>query len=435
MKQHLFLIIFLFFRTFFVFSQNVDSVFIEKMVLQECKNFSKKAAFVENSDYNSYDLIYQKMVWEIDPAFRYIKGEITSKIMSASDSLVLITFDLSDSLNVDSVVYNKNLLEYTHSNNKLKITFPDTLRMNETDSFSVVYSGIPASSGYGTFVQTTHNNVPVIWTLSEPYGAKDWWPCKESLFDKIDSIDIIVTCPEQYRTASNGIVVADTVINGFRTMHWKHRYPIATYLVAIAITNYSVYSDFVDLSENRKLEILNYVFPENLYNAKQNTGVTVDFIKLYNQLIGEYPFSSEKYGHAQFGWGGGMEHQSMSFMTNFGFNIVAHELAHQWFGDYITTGNWHDIWLNEGFATYFNGLVYENIRPENEWLTWKRNNVAQIISSSDGSVYVEHTTNINRILITGFRTQKGLICYICFDGLWEMIIFSQPFGIILTILK
>jgi aminopeptidase N len=119
---------------------------------------------------------------------------------------------------------------------------------------AVFYQGEPVSSGFGSFTQSVHgpDTIPVIWTLSEPYGAMEWWPCKQSLADKIDSIDIIVTSPEPYRTASNGVLVSEEVSDGFRTMHWKHRYPIVTYLVAIAVTNYENYSDFLELEDGRR---------------------------------------------------------------------------------------------------------------------------------------------------------------------------------------
>ena len=92
-------------------------------------------------------------------------------------------------------------------------------------------------------------------------------------------------------------------------------------------------------------EIVNYVYPEDFSTAQEQTLVTVDIMDFFTEKFEEYPFSNEKYGHAQFGWGGGMEHTTVSFMGNFSRGLIAHELAHQWFGNKITCGSWQDIWL------------------------------------------------------------------------------------------
>ena len=402
-----------FISVFFVLIALLSSsqdIFLENsdLVQKEKKAFISKHSFSENTTYKNTDFIYQRMEWEVDPAVRYISGKVTSYFKGNTENLDSIQIDLHQNLEIDSILSGTQELQFSHTNNKLSIFFPVSVQTREIDSFSVFYHGIPTSSGFGSFETNAHgeNETPVLWTLSEPYGAMEWWPCKQSLLDKIDSIDVIVTTPSAYKTASNGKLVANEITGNKRTMHWKHRHPIATYLVAIAVTNYAEYSDTLRLDNNRVIDILNYVYPETLDNAKSETAATVEIMALYNELVGEYPFADEKYGHAQFGWGGGMEHQTMSFMGSFNFRLIAHELAHQWFGDYITLGSWQDIWLNEGFATYMNALAYEHLRPE-EWPVWKRNTVESITSSADGSVFVTDTTSVSRIFSGRLSYSKG----------------------------
>jgi len=381
---------------------------LQKFALQESHHKSQLFSFKENSSNSETDLVYQRMEWQIDPAVRYISGEVTSYFRWKSADADTLYFDLHQDLQVDSVFWNNERTGFTHSNNQIKIPVTTALDSDQTDSVSVFYRGVPPSSGFGSFETNFHGTefTPVLWTLSEPYGAMEWWPCKQSLADKIDSIDVIVTTPEQYRTASNGVLVSDLVDGNKRTVHWKHRHPIATYLVAIAVTNYATYSDTLELGDGRVIDILNYIYPENLDNAKNQTPVTAEVMQFYNQLVDEYPFADEKYGHAQFGWGGGMEHQTMSFMGGFSFGLIAHELAHQWFGDYITLASWQDIWLNEGFATYMNALAIENLRPD-DWRNWKKSTVTNIVSSTGGSVFVVDTTDVNRIFNYRLTYQKA----------------------------
>lgn len=393
-----------------LFSAKGQDIFLgEKGLIEKEKQaFIRTQTFKENSSYKNTDFIYQRMEWNIDPAVRHISGTVTTYFKSKSEALDSIQMDLHQNLQIDSILRKNQKLQFSHSNDKVSIFFPATVQPETIDSFSIFYRGIPTSSGFGSFETNVHgeNQTPVLWTLSEPYGAMEWWPCKQSLADKIDSIDIIVTTPSAYKTASNGILVKNQIEGDKRIMHWKHRHPIATYLVAIAVTDYAVYSDTLFLDDNRTIDILNYVYPENLDTAKLQTPVTAEIMELYNELIGEYPFANEKYGHAQFGWGGGMEHQTMSFMGSFSFMLISHELAHRWFGDYITLGSWQDIWLNEGFATYLNALSYEHLLPD-EWPVWKKTRAESIMSSPDGSVFVTDTTSVGRIFNTRLSYHKG----------------------------
>ena len=416
MKKLIFLILVL--EVQLVQAQGPDPDFNDKAAFNDSRVYQKSAGFTESSDYAFTDVIYQRLNFTVDPTVNYISGSVFSSVKFLKDNISQIRFDLADAMTADSVQYNQKKIALQHSGNKIILTLPLASSKNTIGSVEVFYHGGPPQNGFGSFISSKHNTSPVIWTLSEPYGARDWWPCKESLADKIDSIDVYITCPQQYKAASNGKLVEDKIIGQNRTAHWSHRYPIATYLVGIAVTNYQTYSDFLDLPNGEKIEVLNYVYPEYLNTAKNQSANILNVLSFYNSKFITYPFASEKYGHAQFGWGGGMEHQTMSFVTSFGFELVAHEMAHQWFGDYITLASWHDIWLNEGFATYLTGLTYENLLSGQYWQSWKDNQINQITSSPNGSVYVADTTDINRIFNSRLSYSKG--AYLLHMLRWEM---------------
>lgn len=377
----------------------------------------KTKSIIEDFSYASYDLIYQKAYFKINPKFQYIEGSVYFKVVAKKD-ITSLFFDLHTNLQIDSIKDNNVHLNFKHDHNKVELLIPTALSVYDTLSFTVHYKGEPVQNGFGSFTSTIRkNNIPELYTLSEPYGAKDWWPCKQSLMDKVDSIDVIVECPERYRTASNGILLIDSVRNGNRIMHWKHRYPIATYLVAISCTEYAQFSDYWKYSDTDSLEILNYVYPEDKTNALKPARKTVELLELFSDLFIPYPFITEKYGHAQFSWGGGMEHQTMSFMNNLNFILVAHELAHQWFGDYITLDSWHDIWLNEGFATYLTGLAFEHMNDYG-WKNYKISQIEKITRNPYGSVYVEDTTSVKRIFNGDLSYAKG--AYVLHMLRWEL---------------
>ncbi len=391
------------------FPQNKpDKDFLEKMSFYESQKYKKVLKAINSGIGNEYDLKYHRLSWKVDPAIRYIKGEVFSRfvIKGGTDNL---SFDLSDSLRVDSVSYHGGSIDYSHRDDYLEIYLPEFVQGGVTDSLLIYYQGIPVDDSSFTFIIDEHEGVPVMWTLSEPYGSQNWWPCKHNLNDKIDSIDIFVNTPAEYRVASNGILLSEEENAEWKTFHWKHNHPVAAYLIAFAVTNYDSFTNNVLMESGRNFEVLNYVYPEDKEDWMEKSTHIVSQIELFSELFIEYPYSDEKYGHAQFSRGGGLEHQTMSFMANLGFELMAHELAHQWFGDYVTCGSWHDIWLNEGFATYLAGLSYEHLLEGKWWPVWKRLNIERVTSEPDGSVYVADTTDEARMFDSRLSYSKGAL--------------------------
>lgn len=386
----------------------------KNVVEAEAKSASQIIFHRANQNTGNYDIKYHRIELNIDPAQVGLSGNITTYFEAKSNTSEII-FDLASNMTVQDVLQRGNSLSFTQNTaDELVITLPGVLNQGVLDSLTVSYSGTPISTGFESYSQTTHNGVPIVWTLSQPYGAKAWWPCKQDLNDKIDSIDVYLTTPrftpqnEDYVAVSNGKELSQVVNGLHKTTRFKHRYPIPAYLIAIAITNYSIYTEEVPNNGN-PFDIVNYVYPESLGAAQAGTPITLDIMNFFIDKFEPYPYADEKYGHAQFGFNGGMEHTTISFMGNFSRELITHELAHQWFGNKVTCGSWQDIWLNEGFATYLYGLVIEEFDGNTAFNNWKQQRNNFITSQPNGSVYIQpqDTVNVARIFSSRLSYNKG----------------------------
>ena len=336
------------------------------------------------------------------PNFLYGNVNITGNFITPDNTLFL---NLSNSMFVDSVT-GQGVAGFNHSNNILYVNFD-----NSRNDFNlrIYYKGLPGNSGFGSFMFSSQNSVPVIWSLSEPFGSSDWFPNKNTPSDKADSSEVVITCPSNLTGVSNGLLY-ETVQNpdNTSTYKWKSRYPVSSYLISVAVTNYSLYTNYFRYSASDSMAVNHYLYPGTLNSVKNNLDLTPEMLKLFSEKYSLYPFIQEKYGHAQFGWGGGMEHQTISSMGSFYSSIIAHELAHQWFGDKVTCRNFNNIWLNEGFATFSESLWLENLEGHEAYIESIKSRMMSA-KSAVGSLYVPNTNNINEIFNSNRTYSKGAV--------------------------
>ena len=400
MKKYCIIYCLFFIANHFLVAQTFNKILVEseKHQYQNLKKISQD----QYPGDSTIDVIYYKLDLKLTYQPKNLDGIVTVNFKSNSLSLTSFYLDLQNELHVDSVIMNGNKITFTHMSGipKLIINLPSPLSPGQEGSITVYYRGIPGSTGFGSFeFGNDGSGGQAIYTLSEPYGASDWWPCKDTPADKADSSDVWITVADNLTAVSNGTlqVVIDNG-DGTHTFKWKNSYPIAQYLISLAIADYSTYDTYYKYAATDSMPITNYIYSLD-YN--QNTKDLLDkvatMIKIYSDHYGPYPFLKEKYGHAEFGWGGGMEHQTVTSVGGFDETLIAHELAHQWFGDKVTCKTWNDIWLNEGFATFSEALYYEDEYGRQAYDSNIEGKMSTAKKDKNNSVYVDDISSVNRI--------------------------------------
>lgn len=330
----------------------------------ERERYSKlnKLSEVKYPGDSKIDITYYGLDLKITTSPNFLTGNVTIGVKTDTSSLNTCFLDLRNILTVDSILINGTVTTFTHTSNKVTINLDHTYVQDEPFTLKVYYHGVPGGSGFGGFYFGTHGtpSTPIIATLSESYSGPYWWPQKDTPADKADSSDVWMTVADNLIAVSNGTLESVTNNgNGTKTYHWKNHYTIANYLISLAITNYTQYNTYYHYSPTDSMIITNFIYPENFNYVKQYVDETDEMITVFANRFGEYPFLQEKYGHAEFQWGGAMEHQTCTSMGFWGPGVISHELSHQWYGDMITCKDWHHIWLNEGFATYSEAVYIE----------------------------------------------------------------------------
>ena len=383
-------------------------------------NKSTAASLVSGQGSN-IDVVYQRCNWRIHPdspstsaPVKYIRGNVTTHFTTKVDNVSQITFDFNNVHTIDSVKYHGAKLAagniVWNTSKIVQLNFPAAIALTGTlDSLTIYYRGTPPAVtgealGYQKGVSSNNNYV---YTLSESYEDRDWWPCKHDMTDKIDSMDFVVSVPSAFWVATNGKMTDSAVSGSNRIFKFTHRYPIASYLVSIGVAKYNRYHRGTVNISGTNVPIVYNLFPgksNNTYNSilaaldKSKTELTI-----FTSKYGDYPFKNEKFGFYEFGWGGGMEHQTFAAMGGSAltsWSTIAHELSHQWFGDKVTCATWSDLWVNEGFARYNEILAAELISGLGNPITYRGGIKTTARSTSLTPIFISDITSSNTIWTT-----------------------------------
>jgi aminopeptidase N len=310
-----------------------------------------------------------------------VTGETTIGLRIVQPNTSQVVLDLASAANgkgmtVSSVMTGGTALTFAHAADRLTVTLTEPQPAGQRLTFTVQYSGVPADGL--KFLDNIHGE-PTIFSRNWPNLARQWLPTVDHPHDKATG-EFIVTTGSQYQVVANGLLTGELDLgNGLRETHWTQSVPIASWLYALGVARFS--SHHAGFAAGVPLQT--WVFPQDrergqaLFEPLSRRAMT-----LFNERIG--PYSYEKLGNVQAaGVNGGMEHATVIFYGEKevadGRGPVVHEIAHQWFGNSVTERDWDDVWLSEGFATYFDFLFTEHDEGRDAFVERVRRSRTQIL--------------------------------------------------------
>lgn len=399
--------------------ENVTDCAEGKMTRMNRIKKKTRAGVYDNSLMDKYDVHFYFLDLNVERNSTVVSGAVTIGATISTSSLDTFCVELNSSLNIDSIMVDNVNSSFSHVGNIVYILPQQSMSLNSNVAVKVYYNGNASvvggsaiGNGFSTGTSGSWGN-QATWSLSEPYSAYEWFPCKQFLQDKADSAWIYITTNNQNKVASNGVLQGiDTMPNNKVKYRWKTKYTIDYYLISVAVAKYVDYTIYAHPASlpNDSIPLVNYVYdnPNTLSTFQAQIDSNALVLEYFSDLFGVYPFYQEKYGHAMAPFSGGMEHQTMTSIGNLGsFSTNSHELMHQWWGDHVTCKTWKDIFINEGFASYGEYLAYEHFRG---WPAAQAKMLGvhdNVLQDSNAMVFFTDTTDVGRIFSKRLTYDKG----------------------------
>ncbi len=337
----------------------------QRLLLHQNEQLSNRLSMPGDywDDGHDFDVLDYDIKMTVDVPHDTLWAAVTVKALTLAENIDTLRMNFHWALKIDSIKENSRSLTWKPVFiGDFKIALGREVENGETLSVVVYYHGRPVD---GLYIQDAATDAALVFTNCEPEGARNWIPCYDAPSDKATFTQSI-TVPADFRVVANGTLESAKTTGSWWTYTWREHYPQATYLIAFAASKRFLTKDTFAVVLGNHVPMRAWVLESN--DVRSKFDVTPAILEHFSEIFPPYPFADEKYDHVHAPIGGAMENTTCTFINtdvNWGDGnwdwVIAHELSHDWWGDWLTCATWADVWLNEGFATYCELLWYEKL--------------------------------------------------------------------------